>query len=146
MQPSGALYPKDEMTKRLLLCGAIAGPLYTLAWIAGGAIRPDYDPLRHPVSSLSIGEFGWTQVPILIVTGLLMLAFTFGLQRVLRDLGSSTRVALSVGAFAIGVLGAAIFVTDPVLGYPLLGRPICRSNIPCPAASTSSLAPSSSLL
>jgi hypothetical protein len=47
-------------TRTLLTCGAIAGPMFTVAWLVEGATRADYSPLRHPVSSLALGEFGWT--------------------------------------------------------------------------------------
>jgi hypothetical membrane protein len=105
-------------TKTLLACGAIAGPLFTLAWILEGATRAHYNPLRHPVSSLELGDSGWTQRANFIVAGLLTLAFAIGLRRALRPLGGSTWGPLLVGAHAIGLLGAGIFVTDPVSGYP----------------------------
>ncbi len=63
MQSNGALYTSDVTTKVLLVCGAITGPLFTVAWIVEGATRANYNPLRHPISSLSISEFGWTQTP-----------------------------------------------------------------------------------
>jgi Domain of unknown function (DUF151) len=43
-------------TKMLLACGAIAGPLFTVAWAVEGATRAHYNPLRHPVSSLELGD------------------------------------------------------------------------------------------
>jgi hypothetical protein len=105
-------------TKMLLACGAVAGPLFTAAWVVEGATRANYHPLRHPVSSLELGEFGWTQRVNFIVAGLLTLAGASGLRRALRPLGGSTWGPLLVGAHAIGLLGAGIFVTDPVSGYP----------------------------
>ena len=105
-------------TKTLLACGAIAGPLFTLASILEGATRAHYHPLRHPVSSLELGDFGWTQRANFLVAGGLTLAFAIGLRRALRPLGGSTWGPLLVGAHAIGLLGAGIFVTDPVSGYP----------------------------
>jgi hypothetical protein len=105
-------------TKTLLACGAIAGPLFVLASILEGATRAHYQPLRHPVSSLELGDFGWTQRANFLVAGGLTLAFAIGLRRALRPLGGSTWGPLLVGAHAIGLLGAGIFVTDPVSGYP----------------------------
>ena len=35
----------------LLVCGMVAGPLFFAIFLTAGAVRPDYDPLRHPVSS-----------------------------------------------------------------------------------------------
>jgi len=119
--PKEAVMPAK--TKLLLLCGATAGPLFTVAWILEGATRADYDALRHPISSLSIGELGWTQAATFIVTGLLTLAFSIGLRHALEARGGSTWAPLLIGAVAIGLLGAGIFVTDPLNGYPP-GTPI----------------------
>ena len=77
-------------TRTLLACGAIAGPLFTLASILEGATRAHYQPLRHPVSSLELGDFGWTQRANFLVAGGLTLAFAIGLRRALRPLGGST--------------------------------------------------------
>lgn len=105
-------------TKVLLACGVIGAPLFVGAFLIEGATRADYDPLRHPVSSLALGESGWMQVANFIVAGLLMLAFACGLRLALRPLRGSIWGPLLVGVWAIGLLGAGIFVTDPVSGYP----------------------------
>ena len=52
----------EGKTKTLLSCGAIAGPLFVLVFLVEGATRAGYDPLRHPVSSLALGDHGWTQI------------------------------------------------------------------------------------
>jgi hypothetical protein len=109
---------KTIKTKTLLFCGAIASPLFVAAFLIEGATRAYYDPLRHPVSSLAFGDSGWTQRANFLVTGLLMLAFAIGLRRALRPLAGSTWGPLLVGACAIGLLGAGIFVADPMNGYP----------------------------
>ncbi len=106
------------MTKTLLACGAIAGPLFVFAFLIEGATRAGYDPLRHPVSSLALGDSGWTQTANFIVAGLLTLAFAAGLRRALRPGKGSTWGPLLVGVWAAGLLGAGVFVTDPVSGYP----------------------------
>jgi uncharacterized protein DUF998 len=104
-------------TKALLVCGVVAGLLFTVTWLAEGATRADYDPLTHPISSLSMGESGWMQVVSFIITGLLVLAFSIGLRRVLRPSGWIWGPLL-VGMVGIGLIGAGIFVTDPLNGYP----------------------------
>jgi hypothetical protein len=108
----------DVTTTALLLCGAIAGPLFVVVFLLAGTTRADYNPLRHPVSSLALGEHGWVQTANFIVTGLLMLAFAVGLRRALRPRGGSWWGPLLVGIYAIGLIGAGVFVTDPVSGYP----------------------------
>ncbi len=77
-------------TKTLLACGVIGGPLFVVMFFIEGATRADYDPLRHPVSSLALGDRGWTQSANFLVTGFLMLAFAIGLRRAFRPLGGST--------------------------------------------------------
>jgi hypothetical membrane protein len=105
-------------TKTLLACGAIGGPLFVAAFVLEGATRANYDPLRHPVSSLALGDSGWTQTANFVVAGLLMVAFAVGLRRAFRPPEGSTWGPLLVGVWAIGLLGAGVFVTDPVSGYP----------------------------
>ncbi|GAA0391555.1 DUF998 domain-containing protein [Microbispora corallina] len=103
------------MTDRLLLvCGLVAGPLFTVAYLVEGATRAHYKVLRHPVSSLALGDHGWTQTVNFFVGGLLSLAFAVGLWRA----GPSHWGALLVGAWAIALLCAGIFRTDPVSGFP----------------------------
>jgi hypothetical membrane protein len=104
--------------KTLLACGVIAGPLFVVVFLVEGATRAYYDPLRHPVSSLAFGDSGWTQRANFLLTGLLLLAFAIGLRRALRPLEGSTWGPLLVGACAVGLLGAGIFVADPMNGYP----------------------------
>lgn len=95
-------------TNVLLACGAIAGLLFTVAWIVEGATRANYDSLRHPISSLSIGEFGWTQAATSIVTGLLMLAFALGLRHALPVRGGSIgAVALRCRVFKVELRGSS---------------------------------------
>ena len=73
-------------------------------------------PLRHPVSSLSIGELGWTQIVNFVISGCLILAFAIGLWLMLRP--SSFWGPLLIGLMGIGLIGSGIFVTDPLNGYP----------------------------
>jgi hypothetical protein len=108
----------DPLTKLSLICGEIAGPFFTIAWFLEGATRPGYDPLLHPISSLAIGEFGWTQIASFIVTGILTLALTLGLRRLLTIPGGSTWGPILIGMVAVGFLGAGFFITDPMNGYP----------------------------
>ena len=58
-------------TRRLLRCGMWAGPVFTATFLAEGAVRDGYRPLRHPVSSLALGPRGWIQTVNFAVTGVL---------------------------------------------------------------------------
>jgi Protein of unknown function (DUF998) len=105
-------------TMALLVCGVIAGPLFVLTFLVEGTTRAHYNPLRHPVSSLALGRFGWVQDANFIVAGLLTLAFAVGVLRALRPGQGATWGPLLIGVWALGLIGAGIFVTDPVSGYP----------------------------
>ena len=118
MQRMSIPYVSDLKTRLLLVCGAIAGPLFSLVWFITGLARTSYDPMRHPVSSLSIGPSGWTQVSNFLLTGLLTLALAYGLREALQSRGGSKWTVIWITAVGIGFLGAGLFVTDPVNGYP----------------------------
>jgi hypothetical protein len=108
---------RDGRVKRVLLrCGAGAGPLFVTTFLVEGASRPGYDPLRHPVSSLSIGPGGWVQVTNFAATSALCLAGSAGLARA-RPVDGSLGPLL-VGVVAIGLAGSGAFPTDPLSGYP----------------------------
>lgn len=92
----------NAKTKTPLTCGVICGPLFVVAFIIEGVNRAYYDPLRHPVSSLALGDSGWTQTANFLVTSLLVVAFAVGLRRALRPFGGSIW-----GPLLVGVWGAA---------------------------------------
>lgn len=105
-------------TKKLLISGIIAGPLFTLSWLIAGATREGYSALRHPISSLSIGNFGWTQITTFLVVGTLLFCFAIALMRIAKTQGVSVWGARIIAICAIGLIGAGLFVTDPLSGYP----------------------------
>jgi hypothetical protein len=108
----------DLITRGLLWCGVAAGPLFLLTALVEGATRADYHPLRHPVSSLALGPHGWMQVTNFLVTGVLYLSYAVGLWRAPPTVVGTRIGTILIGAAAVGLLGAAAFVTDPVSGYP----------------------------
>jgi hypothetical protein len=61
-----------------------------LVFLLEGATRTNYDPLRHPVSSLAFGDYGRVQSTNFVVAGLLTLAFSVGLRRAFRTPEGST--------------------------------------------------------
>jgi uncharacterized protein DUF998 len=110
----------QQRTTMLLRCGVLAGPLFVTAFLLEGATRADYHPLRHPVSTLQLGEtIGWTQTANFIIAGLLTLGFALGIRPALRaSERDSTWGPLLIGAVGIGLIGSGLFLTDPVSGYP----------------------------
>ncbi|MFI9550955.1 DUF998 domain-containing protein [Nonomuraea endophytica] len=97
-------------TRALLGCGVVAGPVFVASFLLQGAVLAGYDPLRHPVSSLALGPYGWVQSATFIGCGLLVVAFAVALH------GLWGRLLL--GVWGLSLVGAGVFITDPVGGYP----------------------------
>ena len=113
-----SLIKLDSRTRSLLICGALAGPVFSIVWFITGLTRANYDPMRHPISALALGESGWTQVASFLITGLLALALAYGLRKALQSHDASKWVFKLIGLVAIGFLGTGFFATDPLNGYP----------------------------
>lgn len=106
-------------SNRLLLAGGVVGPLlFIVVFLIEGATRPGYSAWRNFVSQLATGQGGWVQVANFIVCGLLVLGFAVGLRRALVGARASVVAPVLLGAFAVALLVAGVFVTDPALGYP----------------------------
>jgi Protein of unknown function (DUF998) len=95
-----------------------AGPVFVATFLVEGAVRDGYRPLRHPVSSLALGSRGWIQAANFTVTGTLFLAGAAGLARAGDSVASRRAAPALVAAAGAGLIGAAVFPTDPVSGYP----------------------------
>lgn len=105
-------------TRRLLACGAVAGPLFIAVVLAQAATRPGFSLTHDAASLLDDGPWGWVQSANFIVTGLLLAAAAAGLRRALPEGRGSRwapRLLLITGA---GLAGGGIFHPDPSGGYP----------------------------
>ncbi len=58
-----------SLTRILLLCGAIAGPLFILTVLIQDYTRPGFDPRLDPLSLLSLGDWGWVQIVNFVLAG-----------------------------------------------------------------------------
>jgi hypothetical membrane protein len=113
--------PTERVTKSLLGYGALAGPLYVTVVLVQAAIRPGFDLLHDDASLLANGSLGWIQIANFLLTGACVLAFAVGMARATG--GWAPRL---VAGFGIGLIGAGIFVADPMNGFPpgtAAGRP-----------------------
>lgn len=98
-----------------MLAGVAAPVLFVGSFLVQGAVRPGYDPLRHPVSSLVLGSpAGRVQVLTFVLTGLLVVGYAVALGRS----GGGRWTPILVAAVGIGLVGAGIFPADPINGYP----------------------------
>jgi hypothetical protein len=117
-----------------------AGPLFVAVYTASGRLRAGYDPRRQPVSALALGDTGWVQTANFWTTGILTGCAALGIHRALgnhpvtgagvragagsRAIGARaavpTLVPLLIAAAGCGLVGAAIFPTDPISDPPAL--------------------------
>jgi len=114
------------MTKALLTCGILAGPLYIAVYLAQAFTRAGFDITRHPASVLSNGDLGWIQVANFVVTATLTIVAAIGMRRALRGGRGGTWAPILIGLFGLSMLLAAVFTADPIDGFPpgtLLGPP-----------------------
>jgi hypothetical membrane protein len=102
-------------TGRLLAAGVVAGPLYAATVVAQYFFRDGYDPTRHAASVLANGDHGWVQITNLLVAAVLTVAAAAGLRR--TGLAGTWAPRL-VAVFGLSLIGAAVFVADPVEGFP----------------------------
>ncbi len=114
---------KNTSARLAVACGVIGPLFFIVAFLIEGATRSGYSPLRQPVSSLSIGDLGWTQRANFFITGALLVAFALGLGRALRPSGRAFWGPFLIGLAGLGLIGAGFFIADPLNGYPA-GTPL----------------------
>lgn len=107
-----------SLTRLLLLCGAIAGPLFLFIVLIQDYTRPGFDPRLDPLSLLSLGDWGWVQIVNFALAGVLNLLYAVGLWRRLHSGRAGTWGPILIGAYGLGLLLVSIFRTDPSNGFP----------------------------
>ncbi len=116
--PSAPSEAAARVTRGLLAGGLVAGPLWVGVVLIQMLMRPGFDIRRHAVSQLSLGDLGWIQVTNFIVAGLLMVACAVGMRRALHGGRAGTWGPLLVALWGLGLVGAGLFVADPMNGFP----------------------------
>jgi hypothetical protein len=102
--PGVASYAEDRTTRRLLLCGIVAGPVFVAAGLLQSFTIPGFDLTHHYLSQLSSGELGWMRWAVYsVATGIV----SFGLPSVPNPWGG---VFLFVAAAVAWVWIAALSV------------------------------------
>ncbi|GHO90012.1 hypothetical protein KSF_000600 [Reticulibacter mediterranei] len=114
--PSGVATPK--LTRALLACGVVAGPLYIIVGGIEMLTRPGYDPTRDDLSLMSNGSLGWIHISLFILTGLLTIAGAIGMRRCLPGSQGGTWGPVLLSVYGLGLIGAGFFVADPAHGFP----------------------------
>ncbi len=108
----------DSLTRFLLLCGAVAGPLFIFVVLIQDYSRPGFDPRLMPLSLLSLGDWGWVQISNFVLAGVLNLLYAAGLWRSLHPGRAGTWGPLFIGAYGLGLVTVGVLRTDPSNGFP----------------------------
>lgn len=118
------------VTRSLLGWGVVAGPFYVVTGLVLALTRPGFDLGRHALSLLTLGDLGWLQRGNLALTGLMVLAAALGFLRAIRN-GRGLAIGVLVAVDGVALALSAIFVPDPVTGFPpgTRGGPVTGSGI-----------------
>lgn len=109
---------QSRITRALLTCGVIGGPLFIAVIVIQELTREGFDPEQHALSQLSLGDLGWLQISNFIVSGLLFIACAVGMRRVLRGSPAGSWGPRLFGAFGAALIWGGVFITDPAYGFP----------------------------
>ena len=105
-------------TRKLLVAGTVAGPLFLIVVLVQLMTRDGFDIAHHPISLLSRTAVGWVQITNFVIAGLLYAAFARGLARTMATGTGSAWVPRLIGVMALCLVLGGVFVTDAGLGYP----------------------------
>jgi hypothetical membrane protein len=107
-----------SLTRLLLLCGAVAGPLFILTVLIQDYTRPGFNPRLQGLSLLSLGQWGWVQIVNFVLAGVLNVFYAGGLWRRLHPGRAGTWGPLLIGVYGLGLIAVGVFRTDPANGFP----------------------------
>jgi len=110
--------PAGPVTRGLLVCGAVAGPLFITVVVAQALTRTGFDLTRDAASLLDDGSWGWIQAANFIVSGLLLIAAAAGLRRTLRTGPGYKWIPRLLTIAGTGMVGGGVFHPDPSGGFP----------------------------
>lgn len=104
---------------RGLLSAGVAGPpLFVLAFVLEGMLRPGYSPARDTVSVLDLSGQGWQQVASFLVTGVLMVVFAAGARQAVPAGPASSWGPRLLALTGAGLILSGVFLPDATRGYP----------------------------
>jgi hypothetical membrane protein len=109
------------VTRTLLGCGVVAGPLFVATTAVQAFTREGFDVRRHGISLLSHGDLGWVQMANFVVSGLLVAGFAVGVSRLPHPGGRGALAAPLLGVAGLGLVLAGAFRVRSYGGFPGAG-------------------------
>ncbi|MFW6079299.1 MAG: DUF998 domain-containing protein [Gemmatimonadota bacterium] len=109
---------KSVSTRSLLAAGIAAGAVFPLVVLVQALTREGFDLAVHPLSMLSLGDFGWIQIANFVLTGLLFVGFAAGMRRLLGSGRGGRWGPRLIGFYGAVNVAAGVFTVDPMYGFP----------------------------
>jgi hypothetical membrane protein len=106
-------------TQRLLIAGAVAGPLFAVLAASQVLLRDGFDLRQHPLSLLATGGPGFVQIANFIVAGIGVLCLAVAVRRAITDGVGRRWLAPLIAVFGLGLIASGVFVMDPENGFPI---------------------------
>lgn len=108
-----------QLTRTLLLCGAVAGPSFVLCVAIQDYTRTGFDPRTLMLSLHALDPTtGWIQIVNFVAAGVLNVLYAIGLWRTVRPGRAGTTAAILIAAYGFGLITVGLFTTDPAGGFP----------------------------
>jgi hypothetical protein len=108
-----------QLTRTLLISGALAGPTFVLCVAIQDYTRPEFDPRTLMLSLHALDPTtGWIQIVNFVAAGVLNVLYAVGLWRTLRPGRASTAAAILIAVYGLGLITVGLFTTDPAGGFP----------------------------
>ena len=116
--PSALSWRSVKLARAFLSGWVVAGPIYIVVALIQAITRPGFELTRHSISLLSNGDLGWIQITNFVLTGLLVVAGAVGTHWAIRSGQGRIWGPLLVAIYGLGLIGAGVFVADPLNGFP----------------------------
>ena len=108
----------SRITRSLLGYGVLAGPFYVAIVLGQALTRPGFNLSGDDASLLANGNLGWIQIANFLLTGLMVIACAVGVRRALSRGRGAVWGPLLLAVYGVGLIGAGVFVADPMNGFP----------------------------
>jgi len=113
----------SKLKKLLPACGTIGPIIFVIVFLIEDSTRAEFSPVRNLVSQLSLGDKGWINIINLVLFGVLIILFSFGIKYASKDNAGDIASPTMFMFLGIALIIAGIFVIDPGLGYPPNSEP-----------------------
>jgi hypothetical protein len=100
--------------RALIGCGAAGAAGFLVLFHLDAATREGFRLLRHGPSLLMLGPGGWVQIANFVICGALMIGCAVGLRAARAERWGPRLMTV----YGCAMIGAAVFLTDPQLGFP----------------------------